>query len=356
MNILGTGIVFTRGQGMDSFERALQEGWRSPGIVPSPPSIHEERRAYLVEHRTLSDRELMKKVRRADKLSKMAVIAASEALRNSTGEDINRKKTGIIAATALGAHVTTFDFLDNILEYGEASVSPTTFSNSVHNAAASYISSVLGTEGPTLTVTDFFFSFHNALQLAQSWLLEKRCDYILAGVTEQYGSVQAYVHDTKLTAAPDGRIRPFNFNPTFQVPGEGSVFFLLSHKEADKALCEVHDVLVNTDGCDVLRGDLDVIDTDGLLADESHYLQTLSGEVPVASYTPLFGSIMSGSAFTCAAGVRMLEKQMIYASPVKENPHGLNIAAETRPGVIELLRCIRYNCYGNKAVIYLRKK
>ncbi len=356
MNILGTGIVFTRGQGMDSFERALLEGWRGPGTVASPPSIHKERRAYLVEQGALSDRAMLKKMRRADKLSKMAVIAASEALGNSTVKDMNRKKTGIIAATALGAHVTTFDFLDDILEYGEASVSPTTFSNSVHNAAASYISSVLGIEGPTLTITDFFFSFHNALQLAQLWLREKRCDYVLAGVAEQYGSVQAYVHDTKLTAAPDGRIRPFNFNPSFQVPGEGSVFFLLSHNDADKALCAVHDVLVDNGGGDVLRRDLDVIDADGLLADESPYLKTLSEDVPVASYTPLFGSIMSGSAFTCAAGVRMLEKQMIYASPVKENPHRLNIAGETRSCLIELIRCIRYNCYGKKAVVYLRKK
>ncbi len=46
-------------------------------------------------------------------------------------------------ATAFGPHVTTFNFLDDILDHGDAAVSPTTFSNSVHNAAASYIAMAL---------------------------------------------------------------------------------------------------------------------------------------------------------------------------------------------------------------------
>lgn len=353
MNILGMGIVFTRGRGIDSLDKALQQGWQRPAEV----EIHGRKSfAYRVDQQTISDRTLLKNMRRADKLSKMAVVAASEALTTSGIKDLNRNRVGIITATALGAHVTTFDFLDNILEYGDASVSPTTFSNSVHNAAASYISSALGIEGPTLTVTQFFFAFHSALQLAQVWLNEGRCDYVLAGAVEQYGDVLAYIHDTKLTPAPDGRIRPFNFKPAYQVPGEGSVFFLLGNKKQDNSFCEIHNVSVNADEKDMTQADLDIIDTDGLLEDETVYKRCLSPAIPAASYSPLFGSMLSGSAFNCAAGALTLRNQTIYANPVTDNLNGLNIVSETRPLSIELIKCIRYNCLEERAEIYLRGK
>ncbi|RJQ13945.1 MAG: hypothetical protein C4560_13205 [Nitrospiraceae bacterium] len=353
MNINGIGIVFTRGRGIDSFEKALQEGWRTPSQVEIKG---RKSFAYQVDAQMLSDKRLLKKMRRADKLSKMAVIAAYEALAGSGIGDFNKKSIGIITATAFGAHVTTFDFLNDILDYGEANVSPTTFSNSVHNAAASYISSLLNIQGPTLTVTQFFFPFHSALQLAQAWLNEKRCDYVLVGAVEQYGDVLGYIYDSELTPASDGMIKPFNFNPTYQVPGEGSVFFLLSNKNHDDTFCEIHNVSINADEKDTLQADLDIIDTDGLVADESIYKNCLSPAIPVAAYSPLFGSMMTGSAFNCAAGALMLKKQTVYANPVADNPKGLNIVGETGRSNIELLRCIRYNCHGEKAEIYLRGK
>lgn len=353
MNILGMGIVFTRGRGIDSLDKALHEGWQRPAEVEIKG---RKSSAYTVDQQTISDRTLLKNMRRADKLSKMAVVAASDALESSGIKDVNRKRVGIITATALGAHVTTFNFLDDILQYGDAGVSPTTFSNSVHNAAASYISSALGIEGPTLTVTQFFFAFHSALQLARAWLDEGRCDYVLAGAVEQYGDVLGYIHDTKLAPAPDGRIRPFNFKPAYQVPGEGSVFFLLGNKQQDNSFCEIHNISVNTDERDILQADLDIIDADGLLEDETVYKNCLSPAIHAASYSPLFGSMLSGSAFNCAAGALMLKNQKIYASPVTDNFNGLNIVSETRPRSIELIRCIRYNCLDEKAEIYLRGK
>ncbi|MBI5664929.1 MAG: beta-ketoacyl synthase chain length factor [Nitrospirae bacterium] len=362
MNMLGMGIVFASGRGIDSLDRALHEGWQAPAEVEIKG---RKSFAYKVDQQAISDRTLLKNMRRADKLSKMAVVAASEALAGGmvnispsphpspTGGE--GAKIGVIVATALGAHVTTFDFLDDILEYGDAGVSPTTFSNSVHNAAASYISSALGIEGPTLTVTQFFFAFHSALQLAQVWLNEGRCDYVLAGTVEQYGDVLAYVHDTKLVPAHDGRIKPFNLKPAFQVPGEGSVFFLLGNNPGN-AFCEVQSVSVNDQADNLPPADLNIIDADGLLEDESIYKECLSPDVPAAAYSPLFGSMMSGSAFNCAAGALMLKNQKSYANPVTDNPYGFNIVNDTAPCSIELIRCVRYNCFHERAEIYLRGK
>ena len=165
MNILGIGSIFSRGLGVTSLEEALRSGWRAPVQVEAAHADSGTRSAYVVDLDAVSDRTLLKKIRRADKLSKMCVLAAADALADSGIADLGNKRVGIILATAFGAHVTTFDFLDGILDYGDANVSPTSFSNSVHNAAASYVSSSLNIQGPTLTVTQFRFSFQSALQL-----------------------------------------------------------------------------------------------------------------------------------------------------------------------------------------------
>ena len=356
MNLHGIGLIFTRGRGVDCFKRTLGQGWQKPAEIDVSYLKNKKSPVYQVALENIIDGTLPKKMRRSDKLSKMAVLAASDALRSSGIKNINKKNMGIIVASAFGAHVTTFDFLDDILDYGEANVSPTVFSNSVHNAAASYISSALDIQCPTLTVTHFYFSFHYALQLAKAWLNEKRCDYVLAGAVEQYGDVLGYVCNTKLKTAHDGRIKPFNFNPTYQIPGEGAVFFLLNKGDFNNAFCKVDDIRIGKSTEDIKTVDLNIIDTDGMLADESVYSGSLSPDIPVAAYSPLFGSMMIGSAFNCTAGALMLKNQEFYANPIRDNPHNIHLINETKRSNIELIHCIRYNCYGEKAAIHLRKK
>lgn len=355
MNILGIGILFSRGKSADCFEKALREGWQKPSEVAPHWEKGRSSFAYKVNPDTFTDITMLKKMRRSDRLSKMAVSAAADAMRNSGIAGINNKNMGVIVASAFGAHGTTFDFLDGILDFGEANVSPTVFSNSVHNAAASYISSVFDIHGPTLTVTQFHFSFQYALQLAQAWLNEERCEYVLVGAVDQYGDVLHYVYDCKLKQAPDGQIKPFHFHPTFQVPGEGAAFFLMSNKISKNMFCAVKHVLFGNDPDEDMPVDLNIIDTDGMLSDESVYLSSLSSDIPTASYSPVFGSMMIGSAFHYAAGALMLKNQVFYANPVSDNPYGIHLLNDTKYSRIELIRCFRYNCSSEKSVIYLNK-
>jgi 3-oxoacyl-[acyl-carrier-protein] synthase II len=266
------------------------------------------------------------------------------------------KRVGVILSTAFGPHVTTFGFLDTILDYGDAAVSPSIFSNSVHNAAASYIAESLNIQGPTMTVTQFFHSFQHALQLARLWLEEGRCDYVLAGAADQYGDVLRYVYDARLTPAPDGMIRPFNLNPTYQIPGEGAVFFLVAREPVSGTFCEVGTISIGNNHAPEESADVTIIDADGMLPDESAYAVPLSSDASLAAYAPLFGSMMTGSAFNCAAGALMLRRQVYYANPVGENPHGMKLLEKGGASNIERIRCVRYNCHGEKAVISFNKK
>lgn len=345
MNLLGSGIIFTRGAGMSALEQALREGWQPPAETTG------KRLVYQVDVSRSPDKALLKKIRRSDKLSEMSVLAAAEAFRESGIEDIAKKKVGIILATAFGAHVTTFSFIDDILDYGDANASPTIFSNSVHNAAASYIATTFGIKGPTLTVTQFRFSFFGALQLAEAWLALDRCEYVLVGAVDQYGDVLAYASERKLLPAPDGKIRPFSFHPTSHVPGEGAVFFLFGREETGRMLCRVETGSAD----DHIRPDLNIIAADGMMPDESVYLGSLDSGVPTAGYAPLFGTIMNSSAFNMAAGALMLGNQHLYASPVDENPKGIQLLTTTGSSRVGSVRCIDYDCTGEKKTIYLKK-
>jgi 3-oxoacyl-[acyl-carrier-protein] synthase II len=355
MKIAGIGIINSRGLGMAGFENSLTSGWQKPGEMNARWLSGEKAPAYLVDFTAVPDKTLLKKIRRSDAVSKMSVLAAGDALADCTITDITRKKIGIILATALGPHVTTFNFLDDILDHGDPAVSPTTFSNSVHNAAASYISMALGIQGPTLTISQFRFSFQSALQVAKAWLDQGRCDYLLVGAVDQYGDVLGYVSDHKLTTANDGRIKPFTFSPTCQVPGEGAAFFLLTNTTEGNVYCEVDGVHVVDDPEKDKKIDIDIIDADGLLPDESAYRATLSTDVPAAAYSPLFGSMMIGGAFNMAAGALMLKRQRHYATPVQDNPHGVRLLTETGDARVASIRCTGYNCYGEKTSIYLAR-
>jgi 3-oxoacyl-[acyl-carrier-protein] synthase II len=355
MKIAGIGMIFAGGFGIGAFENALQSGWRKPGETTAHWLAGEKAPAYLVDFNSVPDKTLLKKIRRSDAVSKMSVLAAQNALADSGIENITGKKLGIISSTAFGPHVTTFNFLDDILDHGDAAVSPTTFSNSVHNAAASYIAMSLDIKGPTLTITQFLFSFQSALQLAQAWLDQGRCDYVLAGAVDQYGDVLGYVSDHKLTTAADGKIKPFTFNPTCQVPGEGAAFFLLTRESVGNVYCGVDAVHTSDDPGRGTPVDIEIIDADGMLPDESAYRASLLPDTPAAAYSPLFGSMMIGSAFNTAAGALMLKRQTRYATPVQDNPHGVRLLTESGSGRIDAIRCTGYNCYAERSVVYLTR-
>ncbi len=352
MKIHGIGLLFAGGRGVDSFRQALSSGWREPASVmvkdrPIP--------VYGVNLERIQDKTVLKKLRRSDKLSKMAVLAATDAIADSGLGEPEKKKLGVIVATAFGAHVTTFEFLDGILDFGEAAVSPTFFSNSVHNAAASYISSSLGIQGPTLTVTQFFFSFPAALQLAHAWLNEGRVKHVLVGAVDQFGDVMAYIADSRLKLAPDGRIRPFGARSGFAVPGEGAVFFLLGKDDNKGVYARISGVNFGDDQHRSDRPDLQIFDADGLIPDESLYRKAIAPGARIAAYSPLYGSMMIGTGFSVAAAAIMLRDQLRFASPVQETLPGLPVLSETAESSIDFIECIRYNCSGEKSSIQIKK-
>ncbi|NQU73758.1 MAG: beta-ketoacyl synthase chain length factor [Candidatus Omnitrophica bacterium] len=323
---------------MENLKKSLEEGWKMPDPV------------YRVPAESIVDKSVLKEARRIDNLSKMAVLAAHDAFIDSGLGNEVKNSLGIILATAFGPHVTTFRFLDDILNYGDAQVSPTIFSHSVHNAAVSYIASALQSRGPTLTITQFAHSFHQAMMLAESWLNEDRCEHVLVGSVDQCGKVMEYICSQKLSLAQDGRIKPFLFSSDPEtVPGEGSAFFLVSAKKTSKRYCSVSTRAAD----DPKKPDMYLVDCDGMAGSEEAYRAIGETGSVISSCTPIFGSMLTVSSFNCVAAALMLKEQRYYAAPIQDNPHGLNLCKEHQPAKINSINCVRYGCKRKKLEIYL---
>lgn len=243
MNLLGTGLVCARGRGRTAVE---SYEWVAPSYLDEPFQ-EEPFPAYVIAPEVLKD-PVLKGMRRADRFSKMATLAAVDAVSDSGLDIEGSDRVGIIFSTAFGPHNTTFKFQDDIIDYGDAGVSPTIFSNSVHNAAVSYISRLLKIKGPTWTVTGFDQPFEQAVNLAEVWLSEGRCDKILLGAGDECGTVMEYICSQKLPVSADGHITDQSF-----VPGEGAAFFLIEAGD-DKLLSHTDNDFVPFIG-NMLTGD-----------------------------------------------------------------------------------------------------
>ena len=122
--------------------------------------------------------------RRASRFCKLALLA----VRRLAGQPWP-ERLGLIVGTALGPHESTSQVHNDMMDFGDAEVSPTAFSHSVHNVAAAYIAQTFGIRGPCLTVTDFEDAQERCRQLAGCWLAEDMCDGVLVVLVDEMGFV-----------------------------------------------------------------------------------------------------------------------------------------------------------------------
>jgi hypothetical protein len=340
--IAGMGVLFCRGRGHEAIGRAADEGWLPPTLVAAPFHPSGSAPAYPVDLARFGDKGLLSRMRRADRLSQLTVLAAGDACRDAGLDATASDGTGIVVATGFGPHVTTFRFLEEILTYGDQGPSALVFSHSVHNTAASYLATLLDLRGPAVTVAQTDFAFHEALLLAESWLAEDRCEQVLVGAAEELGEVMRYVCHVKCPAPSDGRLRPFHFAARPEtVPGEGAFFFLLRRAGAGPLLR----VTLGAEGapdCDLL-----LVDADGMSGSEAAYPARLPKATPCVSYLALSGGMMAASAFHAAVAASILRSGRMLTAP--DLAPGTTAAA----GVPRRVGCLRLNCAGEGAVLEL---
>ena len=158
-------------------------------------------------------------LRRADRFTVMAVAAVAMAFPDGFPAFSN-PDTGLVTCSSFGPHKTSFDTIDDILDYPEDQILPTRFSHSVHNAVTSYLGSVLKIKGPSFAVTNFENPVYEALNLADTLLSTGMCENLLLVAVEERGLLT-------VTAAKD-------FPKRFpQEPAEAAAVFLASGNPAE---------------------------------------------------------------------------------------------------------------------------
>ncbi len=322
MAIQGIGVLGGFGCGIDSLETALRAGQVETGkkmikTADGPKPIP----VFLANTDRLEEFVNKRALRRVDQYSKMALLGAHLALQDAGRLDEDRSRMGIIIATGYGASNTTFAFLDSFIEGGDSLSSPTFFSNSVHNAAVANISMLLGITGPGLTVSQFEMSVPSALFVAQNWLDEGRVDSVLFGALDEYCDVLGYCIHNFFGPGIFGLtgIDPFNLELQTAIPGEGAAFLLLTKiNGASTPYGVIKDVVMGrNDGGITRNGEpaMFILGSDGSKGCGGHYKRYLSQGVPLASYTPYYGSIPVSPAFDMAIASLILKQGTAFASP-----------------------------------------
>ncbi len=231
LGLCGAGLVSADGRGWTwpPREQVKQDGESEAAL-----------RVSRVSPEILTDPVALKKLRRADRFSKMAALSAWDAAADAglSAADLETG-TGIIVTTAFGPHGATFDFLDEILDFGDEGVSPTRFSHSVHNAAAAYIAILFGSRGPTCTLADFRWPLRGGLSLAAIWLREGRGRRIFVTYTEESSKPMDYIAAQRRSTGADGFVQPFRLSSDPRaVLSEGSVCLVLARPEEGRVVLD----------------------------------------------------------------------------------------------------------------------
>ena len=201
VSILGVGAVTPLGRDLRLISDSLTPVLRyaeEPGRLREDPALRGTSETGVAGNvLRVNDADLVldastnAQLRRADRFTKMAVAAASDAWKSAREScaGIPPERIGLFLCSGFGPHCRGFKFLDGILDSGDTASSPTDFSHSVHGAASAYISRLLDLRGPSLNTTDFEIGFEEAIRVAQCWLNEGTCDRVLIGAVEELGTV-----------------------------------------------------------------------------------------------------------------------------------------------------------------------
>jgi 3-oxoacyl-[acyl-carrier-protein] synthase II len=314
--IKGIGVLGGFGCGLTALEEALRTRKILPGKVPMASSKGDiEVPALLADTSALTRYIDRRSLRRTDHYIRMAVLGAHLALEDAGMLGKGRNRTGIIVATGYGATCNTFDFQQSVLNVADPCGSPTKFSNSVHNAAASHISILLDEMGPTLSVSQFDNSVASALLSAVQWLRHDRVDTVLVGGVDEYCKVLGYYWHCRYAADDPGHPTP---DKQHVIIGEGACFFVLQ-KESDPSgsYAVIDDVCMT----DFRRGPVDLpedavffLGADGYSECDADYPEILPPTALAAVYTPLYGGLPVGTAFDMAVAALSHRRRALFAS------------------------------------------
>jgi 3-oxoacyl-[acyl-carrier-protein] synthase II len=219
--ITGIGVVAGCGVGKDAFWAGL--------FVPAPAG---PRRVGELDATAIYG---PKEVRRVDRFTQFAAVAAAQAVEDAGGlEELatDPDRAGVVIGTGVGGLATMEEQHRVLLERGERRVSPFLVPMMMGNRAAADVSMRYGLRGPCeATVTACAAGTHSVANGARL-IATGRCDVVLAGSAEAAATPLGIAGFANMTAlSTRGVSMPFDARRDGFVIGEGGAVLVLEDLE-----------------------------------------------------------------------------------------------------------------------------
>jgi 3-oxoacyl-[acyl-carrier-protein] synthase II len=221
--VTGLGVLSSCGTGIDAFWDGL--------CGPAPEG---ERRVHDFDPESVFDNP--KEARRADRVTQLALAAATQALAHAgdiTGDPLRR---GVLIATGIGGIGTLEEQITLYAEKGARRVSPFLVPMMMPNAPSATVSMRWGWQGPCQTVSTACAASTHALVDAAMWIASGRCDVVAAGGSEAAMTPVGLAGFTNMTAMSSRNVsEPFAATRDGFVIAEGAAVLILEAWEVAEA-------------------------------------------------------------------------------------------------------------------------
>jgi 3-oxoacyl-[acyl-carrier-protein] synthase II len=213
--VTGVGVVSSCGTGVDAF-------W--DGINGPPP----EGQRRVVDFDPTSVFDNPKEARRADRVTQLALAAATEALDRAGEVQCDPLRRGVLIGTGIGGIATVEEQIAIHNEKGARRVSPFLVPMMMPNAPSATVSMRWGWQGPCQTVSTACAAGTHALVDAALWIAIGRCDVMAAGGSEAAMTPVSLAGFTNMTAMSSRSVsEPFSATRDGFVISEGAGVLIL---------------------------------------------------------------------------------------------------------------------------------
>ena len=221
--VTGIGVISSCGTGVDAF-------WA--GLNSAPPE--GERRVHDFDPESVFDNP--KEARRADRVTQLALGAATQALEHAGDITCDPLRRGVLIATGIGGIGTLEEQITLYAEKGARRVSPFLIPMMMPNAPSATVSMRWGWQGPCQTVSTACAASTHALVDAAMWIASGRCDVVAAGGSEAAMTPVGMAGFTNMTAMSSRNVsEPFAATRDGFVIAEGAAVLILEAWEVAEA-------------------------------------------------------------------------------------------------------------------------
>ena len=354
ISIKGIGVLGGFGCGITDLEKALTIGESTPvPMVIKTTGGDIEVPAFLANTDRLKSFVSKRDLRRIDHYIRMALLGCFMALEDADMLHTNRGKMGIIIATGYGPTCNTFDLQHTVITEAAPFCSPIQFSNSVHNAAATYISILLKEMGPNLSVSDYDMSITSAFLTACQWLKEERVDSVLLGSVDEYSKILGYFWHCLYNNGNEQEGFSEKMNKEHAIIGEGANFFVLAREnETVSPYGFIEDVRMGNfkrRRISLPENAAFFLGADGYSECDDQYANYFSKETKVASYSHLYGGLPVGTGFDIAIAALSNKLKTVFKSgdsPVF-NSDRLNVVRDNEDLGSRRICCLKLGAGGS---------